>query len=119
LRAHPRWDGRFRFPEAGEGTAPVWFGFPCLLSSTFCRSKSAFLDHLSRSGVENRPIISGNFLRQPAVRRYGITCDPASYPGAEEIDGRGYFIGIHTERLSDSLIDQLAGILLADISRSG
>ena len=118
LRTHKRWDGRFRFPEPSDGTVPVWFGFPCLLSPAFGPSKTAFLDHLSRSGVENRPIIGGNFTRQPAVRRFGLECDPTSYTGAEEIDRRGYFIGIHTEHIADALIDQLAGILLADVDTS-
>jgi CDP-6-deoxy-D-xylo-4-hexulose-3-dehydrase len=117
LLDHPRWDGRLLFPEASCGTSPAWFGFACLLSPSFGVSKAAYLSHLTQSGVENRPIISGNFTRQPALRRHGIVCDPASYPGAEAIDRRGFFIGLHTEPLSDALVEQLAGILLAPIER--
>jgi CDP-6-deoxy-D-xylo-4-hexulose-3-dehydrase len=115
LVGHPRWDGRFQFTEASPGTIPAWFGFACLLSPSFRASKSAFLAHLTKSGVENRPIISGNFTRQPGLRRQGIVCDPAAYPGAETVDRQGFFIGIHTEMLSDDLIGLLADILLAPV----
>jgi CDP-6-deoxy-D-xylo-4-hexulose-3-dehydrase len=121
LRGHPRWDGRFEFTEASPETAPAWFGFTCLLSPHFRASKGAFLAHLTASGVENRPVISGNFTRQPALRDQGIVCTPADYPGAESIDRWGFFIGIHTEVLSDELVGMLAGILLApedEIERS-
>jgi CDP-6-deoxy-D-xylo-4-hexulose-3-dehydrase len=122
LLAHPRWDGRLAFTEASPGTAPAWFGFTCLLSPRFGVPKTAYLAHLTKSGVENRPVISGNFTRQPALRDHGIVCDPADYPGAEAIDRLGFFIGIHTEVLSDDLVALLADILLApvdEIERSG
>jgi CDP-6-deoxy-D-xylo-4-hexulose-3-dehydrase len=115
LEDHDLWDGRFEFPHAGEGTTAAWFGFPCLLSAGFPVSKRAFLAHLTRCGVENRPIISGNFTRQPGLRAHGLVCDPEAYPGAEAVDERGFFIGIHTEPLPQSTLDQVADILLAPV----
>jgi CDP-6-deoxy-D-xylo-4-hexulose-3-dehydrase len=115
LHDHERWDGRFELPRAGEGTTPAWFGFPCLLSAAFPVAKPAFLAHLTRSGIENRPIISGNFTRQPGLRAHGLAFDPKGYPGAEAVDQRGFFIGIHTESLPESTVDQLADILLAPV----
>jgi CDP-4-dehydro-6-deoxyglucose reductase, E1 len=115
LHEHELWDGRFEFPHAGEGTTAAWFGLPCLLRAGFPVAKRAFLEHLTRSGVENRPIISGNFTRQPGLRAHGLVCDPEAYPGAEAVDQRGFFIGIHTEMLPESTIDQLADILLAPV----
>ena len=116
LHDHELWDGRFEFPRAADGTTAAWFGFPCLLSASFPVPKSAFLAHLTQSGIENRPIISGNFTRQPALRAHGLVCDPNAYPGAEAVDQRGFFIGIHTEPLPEATIDQLADILLAPVS---
>jgi CDP-6-deoxy-D-xylo-4-hexulose-3-dehydrase len=76
-------------------------------------TKRDYLSYLTAQGVENRPIVSGNFTRQPALRNLGIACEPTAYPGAEEVHRRGFFIGLHTEELSDALIDTLAGILLS------
>ncbi len=102
-------------PGQAEGTTAAWFGFPCLLSAGFPVPKRAFLAHLTQSGIENRPIISGNFTRQPALLAHGLVCDPKAYPGAEAVDQRGFFIGIHTESLPEATIDQLADILLAPV----
>jgi CDP-6-deoxy-D-xylo-4-hexulose-3-dehydrase len=115
LLDHELWDGRFELPRAGEGTTAAWFGFPCLLSAGFPVAKRAFLAHLASSGIENRPIISGNFTRQPGLRAHGLAFDPKGYPGAEAVDQRGFFIGIHTESLPESTVDQLADILLAPV----
>jgi CDP-6-deoxy-D-xylo-4-hexulose-3-dehydrase len=116
---HPSWDGRFEFPTASGGTTPAWFGFACLLSKDFPLEKRKFLDHLTRSGVENRPIIGGNFTRQPALRAHGIACDPEMFRGAEIVDRRGFFIGIHTEPLSDGQLASLADILLVPVDAEG
>ncbi|MGZ3698296.1 MAG: DegT/DnrJ/EryC1/StrS family aminotransferase [Bdellovibrionota bacterium] len=111
LKAHAKWRGQFEFPKASVGTDPVWFGFPALLAPGF-GGPAAFLSYLSKQGVENRPIVSGNFARQPSLKLLGIDCDPKSLPGAERINQTGFFIGLHTEDLEPSMIRKLADILL-------
>jgi CDP-6-deoxy-D-xylo-4-hexulose-3-dehydrase len=115
LAEHPAWDGRFEFAEASGGTTPAWFGFACLLREGFPVAKRDFLDHLTRHGVENRPIISGNFTRQPALRSHGIVCEPGTFPGAEAVDRRGFFIGLHTEPLSEHQLSTVVEILLTPV----
>ena len=56
--------------------------------------------------------MSGNFVRQPALKLHGLECDPLAYPQAEAVSHRGFFIGIHTERIEDAMLDRLAGIML-------
>lgn len=113
LKAHPRWCGQLEFPLASPDARPVWFGFVALLAPRFAAQRRRYLEHLSRSGVENRPVVSGNFTRQPALKLLGIDCDPAAFPGAEEINQRGFFIGLHTEPLKDETTERLVEILLA------
>lgn len=110
LQSHPRWRKQFRFVEPGPAVEPSWFGLSLLIADD--RDRRAFLDALTARGVENRPIICGNFTRQPAWRRLGYPIDPASLPGAELIHERGFFIGVHTEPLPDAAVANLAGILL-------
>lgn len=112
LQRHPRWQNQFEFPMAAAGTEPAWFGFACLLSAALAAHLQPFLAYLTVNGVEHRPIISGNFTRQPALRLFGIECDPTSFPGAETVNARGFFVGLHGEPLPQPMIDRLADILL-------
>ena len=110
VRKHPGWRGQFTFPMAASGTTPVWFGFTALLADS--RDRREFLRALEARGIENRPILSGNFARQPGLRLFGIDVDPNDYPGAETIHKRGFFIGLHSALLDDATIEELAGILV-------
>lgn len=110
LRRHPDWQEQLSFIEPGEGIEPAWFGFAALLSGS--RSLKEYLEKLSRSGVENRPIISGNFTRQPMLELFGLQEDPKEFPGAEAIHERGFFIGLHSVELDDEILRKLADMLL-------
>lgn len=112
LQTHPRWRKNFRFPVATPGTEPVWFGFPCLLDERFAGRLRAYLGYLSSKRIENRPIVSGNFTRQPAIRALGIETDPAQFPGAETIHRSGFFIGLPPAEPSFEAIDALADLML-------
>jgi CDP-4-dehydro-6-deoxyglucose reductase, E1 len=110
IRSHGKWRGQFSAAEADTGCAPAWFGLAMLLNEE--RPLRDLLTRLSASGVENRPIISGNFTRQPAWKRLGYNIRPEAYPGAESIHHRGFFIGIQSEPLSDARLAALADRLL-------
>lgn len=110
LENHPAWHGQFSFPAAGAGIEPVWFGFAALLSDD--RDRAEFLQRLSANGVENRPIISGNFARQPGLALHGVEVDPLDYPGAEEVHRRGFFIGLHGQQLGEDAVARLADLML-------
>jgi len=112
LQAHPRWNGQFIFPSAAPDTTPAWFGLPCLLHEDLQQTHRQYLDYLTAHGVENRPIVSGNFVRQPALRLHGLNYDPLAFPSAEIINRRGFFIGVHTERIEDSILQQVADTML-------
>ncbi len=112
LRAHPQWNGQFEFPVASKDVVPVWFGFAALLNRRHVRHHAAFLKYLDAHGVENRQVVSGNFSRQPALKLLGLKFHPGDFPGAEEIHHRGFFSGLHTEKLTDGKIRRLVAILL-------
>ncbi len=112
LHAHPQWSGQLEFPAASKDVVPVWFGFVALLRRTHVKHRARFLEYLDAHGVENRPVVSGNFTRQPAIKLLGLKFNPRDFPGAEDINQRGFFAGLHTEKLSDEKIGQLVTILL-------
>jgi len=62
---------------------------------------------LNAHGVETRPIVGGNLLRQPCFRDYGRAVD---FPNAEIIHRSGFYVGLGkhvTLRMIDWLCDFL------------
>ncbi len=98
--------------EQSSGVEAAWFGFCALLHSDFEFLLPEYLKHLTARQVENRPIVSGNFARQPAFGLFGLNQDPDSLPGAEVVGNCGFFIGLHVEPLTDKEIISLADALV-------
>ena len=68
-----RWKNQVNFLEKNDNVEPSWFGLIMLLNKKFKNKKKLILDKLDKLGIENRPIISGNFLKQPALRKYKVS----------------------------------------------
>jgi CDP-6-deoxy-D-xylo-4-hexulose-3-dehydrase len=54
------------------------------------RKKKAFQELLHTAGIESRPLISGNLLRQPFLSKY---YDAASFPNADFLHTSAFYIG--------------------------
>ena len=112
MRADPRFGKVMAISQAAEDTNPAWFGVGALLHRPYVHQLTAYLDYLTAHGVENRPIISGNFVRQPAIAAYCPGERPEDYPGAEVIHTRGFFIGVHQVRVDDATVAKLVDVML-------
>lgn len=113
LKSHEKWNSQMRFPVAPDDSAdPAWFGFVALLRQEFRTRLPAYLSYLTDSKIENRPIVSGNFVHQPAIKTLGLKVDPEGYPGADDLGTCGFFIGVHTYRLSEPQIQYLTNTML-------
>ncbi|CAM4980488.1 unnamed protein product [Rotaria socialis] len=99
--------------EASKDVDPAWFGLGVLLHRPYAHQRLEFLKYLERNGIENRPIISGNFIRQPCISVFCNEEHPENYPGAEAIHTRGFFIGVHQIPLDQVVIDKLVDFILA------
>ena len=62
--------------------------------------------NLEKNGVETRPIISGNFVRQPAIKLYKIKHDN-SFKQADDVYNSGFFIGLPFRKLTIEKIKYL------------
>ena len=113
LKTHEKWNDQFRFRGA-RISAPTQRGLALwpLLRRDLQGRLPAYLEFLTRHKVENRPIISGNFVHQPAIQALGFGRSKG-YPGSDELGTCGFFIGVHTYRLSDAQISYLADTMLA------
>jgi len=112
LSDNPKFEKTMHAMEAAKGVDPAWFGIAILLHEKFGHQLEEYLAFLTKSGVENRPIISGNFIRQPSIAMYCKDEKPENYPGSETIHNRGFFIGIHQIFTDDAKIVLLAKIML-------
>ncbi|MDA7715197.1 DegT/DnrJ/EryC1/StrS aminotransferase family protein [Pelagibacteraceae bacterium] len=94
------------FIQANYHVKASWFGIPILLSKKIDRSK--FLKKIEKFGVETRPIISGNFLKQPSIRKYKLN-NNSKFRNSDIVNNHGFFIGLPTSSISDKKIKKLVG----------
>lgn len=103
--------GKFlSFPIQTELADAVWFGIILFLQEGL--DLSNYLEYLSKQGVENRPIVTGNMIRQPVIKDLYPQLKPEDFPGAEECHFRGLFIGLSCNLMSDESIEELVNIIL-------
>ena len=84
-----------------------WFGIPIQLKTSIIK-KSNILKKLNKLGVETRPVISGNFANQPAVRLYKIKSH--GLINSNFIEKSTFFIGIHNIKISKKEVKKLYNI---------
>ena len=89
-----RWDNQVIFLKETKNVKASWFGIAMLMSQEFKRNKNKILYKLSKLGIENRPIISGNFTKQPAIKKYNLNPKGNKYRNAQIIHDLGFFIGL-------------------------
>ena len=106
------WKNQFTFLNSSKYVSPSWFGLPMLVDRKYIKIKNKFLKYLEKNKIENRPIISGNFLNQPSVKLFKLNSKNKKLPEAEEIEKRGFFIGVHTKKISNKELNLLEDKLL-------
>jgi CDP-6-deoxy-D-xylo-4-hexulose-3-dehydrase len=111
---HKNYKNQFEFFNSIKNLKPSWFGLPLLLNKNLKHKKKIFLKYLNSKKIENRPIISGNFLNQPSIKLFNLHSEKNknSYPVAQDIDERGFFIGLPTKQITNSTLDYLVNTLL-------
>ena len=101
LKKSNKWKNQFTFIDPIKKLQPSWFGLPILINKEFLSKKNKFLYYLNKNGIETRPIISANFINQKSIKLYNLNPNKAKFKGAQEIENRGFFIGIHIDSISD------------------
>ena len=92
------------FIEKNKNVNPAWFGIPILVTNK--NKKEKLINGLENDGVETRPIISGNFLKQPAIKKYKIL-STKNYKNADYVNDRGFFIGLPSKKIAKNLLKKL------------
>ena len=98
------------FVKKKDKSEPSWFGLAMLINKKFKHQKKLILSKLDKLGIENRPIISGNFLKQPALRKYNISQKAISFPNANHVHEYGLFVGLKNITMSQNEINKFLNI---------
>ena len=112
LKKSKKWKNQFSFIEPIKNLKPSWFGLPILINKKFIKIKKIFLNKLNKEKIETRPIISGNFLNQPCIKLYKLKSKNEKFLGSQEIEDRGFFVGLPTKKISNEKLNFLIKNLL-------
>lgn len=99
-----------------ETGASSWFGFALILDSQSI-DRANVLRQLTADGVETRPIVAGNFVRNPVVKYFDYEVH-SSLDNADKVSDCGFFIGNHHYDIRPQLekLAELIGGLVAQKS---
>lgn len=85
--------------ELGESS---WFGFSIILIDHLQNQRDRVIEILTQNGVETRPIVAGNFMKNPVIK-YLNYIDNKNYVNADYIHDNGFFIGNDITNLEDNI----------------
>ena len=110
LLSDKRWNYQVEFVKENEKVKPSWFGLSMLINKRFKRNKDLILKRLDKLGIESRPIIGGNFLKQPALKKYNIKQKSKDFPNANYIHEHGFFVGLGSKIINQNQIAKFVHI---------
>ena len=112
IKKNRKWNNQFYFINHLKQLKPSWFGLPILINKKYSNKKKEFLNHLTKCGVENRPILSGNFTNQPATKLYNLNSKKLTFVNAQKVEDLGFFIGLHTKKIPNKTAEYISECLL-------
>lgn len=94
-------NSNFEILKENKNVKASWFGLPILIKKNI--NKEKIIKKLEKLGIETRPIISGNFLKQPAIKKYRIHQN-ISLVNADYVNKKGFFVGLQTKLMKNNQI---------------
>ena len=112
VRQSGKFKNQIEFLECSKKIDPSWFGLAVLINKQYVKKKFKYLKYLGEKKIETRPIISGNFINQPAIKLYKLNKIKKKYKNAQVVENLGFFIGLHTKIITNNLARYIATHLL-------
>ena len=96
--------------ETGESS---WFGFSLIIKEGAPYNRSELVQLFAKNGIECRPIVTGNFLKNKEVLEYFDYEISGTLDAAEYLDKNGLFVGNHQNNIETEI--KLLAEVLAEI----
>lgn len=93
-----------------ENSNPAWFALPFIINKKYDKLK--YLNYLELNNISTRPVVTGNFARQPVFKDLNLNINPEDFGNAEIVHKQGFFIGLPSYKMTDEKIDNLVHVLL-------
>jgi len=71
-----------------------WFGFSLIIKESSKYERSTLIEKLTKSKIETRPIVTGNFIKNPTIKYYNYEVHN-QLKNSEILDNFGFFVGNH------------------------
>ena len=84
------------------------FALSIMLARDAPFTREQITSHLEAEGVETRPIVAGNLARQPVAAIFPKFAS-RTFPGADEIHERGFYVGLSPLQ-TDANLERLVGV---------
>ena len=112
LKNSKNWKNQYKFLKVESNFKPSWFSLVLIINNNYVHKKRKFINFLAKKGIETRPIISGNFMNQPATKLYKLNPKKEKFPNADKVEKTAFFIGLKTKKIPNSELDYLVKNLL-------
>ncbi|MFA5283680.1 MAG: DegT/DnrJ/EryC1/StrS family aminotransferase [Bacilli bacterium] len=80
-----------------------WFGFALVLKTEYVGQRDKYIKALRQAGIEVRPIVTGNFAKQPAFKYMNASIS-GILSNADYIHDNGFFVGNHSIPMDKQII---------------
>jgi len=114
LLKNKKYNNQFTILDDQEHANTAWFGIPIILNFDNKKYKQKLMNNLNNKGIMTRPIISGNFANQPSIKLYKIKID-SELPNSNAVDKKGFFLGLHNIKISDSKLKFLTDSVFSSL----
>jgi CDP-6-deoxy-D-xylo-4-hexulose-3-dehydrase len=96
-----------------ENDESSWFGFAMILKGSLAGRRADVVKRLTELGIDSRPIVAGNFTKNPVMTHLDHVELP-SLPNSDEVHTNGLFVGNHHYDVSEGI--SILETALADLA---
>ena len=112
LSEHPNWNNQFIFIQVPKEISPSYMVLPIMINSRYVKKKIKFINYIESRGLQTRPVISGNFAKQPSAKLYKLN-NNKKFPEAEKVQKLGFVIGLPTKKIDKKKLNFITRTLLS------
>lgn len=105
IKSNSKLNKKIDFYYENKKVNASWFGIPVKIINKI-KEKRKIIYNLEKNGIETRPIISGNFAKQPASIKYKLSLK-SKFPKTDEVYNSSFFIGLPTKNITEKYLNKI------------